>query len=163
MNFENFTQLVNSINKDLGGFCNEFQYKRKELVDAGRTAGNNELFGNIKEDDGWAINRGGGTEVQFHIAFDKDELIIKYGLGFNTQYVPFAANLISPVDHLRPYMLAFLNLETEIVKILPDYNFIYGSIEQLQNPQFGQYNLFGKTCEVIENNSDFSIADVDYN
>ncbi|GAB2765619.1 hypothetical protein [Salinimicrobium soli] len=42
-----------------------------------------------KEKD-WTINEGGGTEVHYHIVFDRDKLEIRYGLGFNTQYVPFA-------------------------------------------------------------------------
>ena len=163
MDFNNFLELVKKINQDLGLFCNEFQYKRKELTGASRTAGNNELFGNIKDEEGWAINKGGGVEIQYHLTFNEDDREIKYGLGFNTQYVPFATNTNSPVELLAPYMNAFLELEPEINTHLKDYGFIHGSREQLIDPQFGQYTLFGKSMPVIENGSDFTISDADYN
>jgi MoxR-like ATPase len=164
MYFDNFTALVHKINEDLGKeFCNSFQYKRKELGGYGRAAAANELFGNIKEDEGWAINRGGGTEVQYHIALDEnEEPYLRYGLGFNTQFVPFTGNPDVIVGLLHPYMKAFLQLEEEMKVNLPGYDFIHGSREQLQNPRFGQYTLFGKKTHVTEAESGFTIDDPAY-
>lgn len=163
MIFKTFTELVNKINTDLGGFCNQFQYKRKELTGADRTAGNGKLFGNIKEDGSWAINKGAGTEIQYHIVFDKEDSILYYGLGFNTQYVQFA-NKMSMVDYVRPFMNAFLNLEIEISKRLTDYSYFYGTRDSLVHPQEGKYILYGKKINATENSiGEYEIDDALYN
>lgn len=141
MIFHTFSELVDEINKRLGSFCNRFQYKRKELIQADRTAENNRLFGNIKE-DGWAINKGGGTELQYHITIDFEEEVIRYGLGFNTQYIPFA-NDKSMIDYMRPFMQAFLDLEPELKVEYPNYDFLYGNYKELLNPQLNKYVLWG--------------------
>jgi MoxR-like ATPase len=165
MNFENITDLVNKINEGLGKeFCNSFQYKRKELGGFARIAAADELFRNIiKEDDDWSINKGGGTEVQYHIALNEDEEPnMRYGLGFNTQFVPFAGNPNEIVDLVRPFMNAFLQLEEEIKAILPGYDFIHGSREQLQNPQFDQYTLLGKKIYLSESDTSYTIDNISY-
>lgn len=153
-------EFVKKINTDLGSFCNEFQYKRKELLGAGRTAGNNELFGNVNS-NGWAINKGGGIEVQYHLNFDEEELVIKYGLGFNTQYVQFA-NAMSMVQYTKPYMDAFLQLESKIQDQLPDYSFIVGDRSRLESPQNNQYTLFGKVIPIVVNEDSYVVDDNDY-
>src|ERR1035437_9940776 len=99
MKFIDFFDLVKKVNFDLGAFCNTFQYKRKELSGASRRVDNNRVFGNIKDD--WAINKGGGTEIQYHIGFDESSLEVRYGFGFNTQYVPFA-NKRSMIEYMLP-------------------------------------------------------------
>lgn len=144
MVFNSFTHFVDQINQDLGPFCNEFQYKRKQLNGNGRTAGNNALFGNIKENKKWAINKGGGTELQYHIkiSFSKEE--IGYGIGFNTQYVQFASNSINMVQVMKPYMQAFLEIQTELETEFTDYNIIHGNHSELINPQEDQYVMWGK-------------------
>lgn len=150
MQFKTFTELVNQINSDLGDFCSEFQYKRKELSGKEKASRTNKLFGNIKEDESWAINQGGGTEIQYHLGWDQQSQKIRYGLGFNTQYVPFATNTKTPLFYAKPFMKAFLQLEDEIKKELPDYDFIIGSRSLIENPQLWKFVLFGKTIEVSD-------------
>ncbi|MDP1622732.1 MAG: AAA family ATPase [Bacteroidales bacterium] len=161
MNYTNFENLVEKINHDLGAeFCNQFQIKRRDLAMKERLASRDKLFGNVK--DGWAINKGGGIEVQYHIGYDATDSIIVYGLGFNTQYVPFA-NEMSMVGYMRPFINAFLQMEARIREILPDYEFVYGSADELRNPQEGQYYLYGKSIEVGEDAMGFIIEDAHYN
>jgi MoxR-like ATPase len=160
MEFYNTGDLVNRINSTLGEFCNEFGRKRKELLGLGRVPTRGILFTYDKaKNNNWAINEGGGTELQYHIFFDSEELEIRYGLGFNTQYVPFA-NQMSPVDYMQPYMNGFLKNERQIRQLLPDYEFVDGSIERLKNPKHNEYTLFGKTLNVEEEDDDgYSIAE----
>jgi len=161
MRIEKFIDFVKRINEDLGiDFCNQFQYKRKELAGLSRAATRNQLFGNIK--DTWAINEGGGIEVQYHIGLDEDDLLLVYGIGFNTQYVPFA-NEMSMVKYVRPYMKAFLALESEIREILPEYKFVYGDINELRNPEENKYYLFGKSIQIQESQNGYLIEDDEYN
>jgi MoxR-like ATPase len=155
MKFKNFEELIIQINKDLGGFCSTFQYKRKELTKSRRTTGNSQLFGNIKET--WAINRGGGVEVQYHIDIHKNT--IRYGIAFSTQYVPFATNRIAPEVQLRPYMQAFLQLEDKIRIQLKDYEIIIGSRQLLEKPEFDKFCLFGKMISIEVTSEGFTIKD----
>lgn len=162
MEFESIGDLVNQINTALGEFCNEFGRKRKELAGLGKVPKRGILFTyDQSKGNDWAINEGGGTEVQYHIAFNVDDLEIRYGLGFNTQYVPFA-NQMSTVEYMQPFMIAFLKYEKRIREILPDYGFIYGNIEQLRNPQHDQYTLFGKTVEAEERGNKYFIEDNEF-
>lgn len=159
MEFENIGDLVNQINTALGEFCNEFGRKRKELAGLGKVPKRGILFTyDQSKGNDWAINEGGGTEIQYHIAFNVDDLEIRYGLGFNTQYVPFA-NQMSTVEYMQPFMIGFLKNEQKIREILPDYDFVYGNIDQLRNPQHDQYTLFGKSVEVEERGDKYFIED----
>ena len=154
MEFYNTGDLVNRINTTLGEFCNEFGRKRKGLAGLGRVPTRGILFTYDKvKNNNWAINEGGGTELQYHIFFDSEELEIRYGLGFNTQYVPFA-NQMSPVEYMQPYMNGFLKNERQIRQLLPDYEFVEGTIERLKNPKHNEYTLFGKSLNVEEEDDD---------
>ena len=149
-----FDDLIQNINKDLGDFCWTFAQKRKELAHMNRSPRKDILFKYDNENRDWAINEGGGTEIQYHIYMRNNE--IGYGLGFNMQYVPFA-NSKSPVDWIKPYCDAFLKLYDEN-KNSWDFNWIEGDIELLKEPQIEKYALFGKTIAVNNN----EIADIDY-
>ena len=162
MEFENIGDLVNIINTSLGEFCNKFGRTRKELADLGKLPTRDALFKYIDSSRDWAINEGSGTEIQYHIGFNKDDLVIKYGLGFNTQTVQFKHEM-SSIEYIKPYMDAFLKHEDQIRHILPDYNFVYGKIESLKNPKHNEYTLFGKTVNVDENGNNFLINDSVFN
>ena len=158
MKFNTLKDLIESINKDLGDFCSKFAYKRKELANLGKAPNRYSLFKYADENRDWAINEGGGTEIQFHIYFRNNE--VGYGLGFNTQYVPFA-NEKSPVDYMKPFGDAFLQLLKKNREDWKYQGFDWtegDGDDMLLNPQNNQYTLFGKILNV--NNS--SISDNDY-
>jgi len=162
MEFKDIGDLVNKVNTALGGFCNEFGRERKELAGLGKVPKRGILFTYDKsKGNNWAINEGGGTEIQYHLVFDSDDLEIRYGLGFNTQYVPFA-NQMSTVEYMQPYINGFLNHEKQIRQILSDYDFIYGTIEQLKKPKHNQYTLFGKSLSVEEKDELYFIEDIEF-
>jgi 5-methylcytosine-specific restriction enzyme B len=161
MEFENIGDLVNQINTALGEFCNEFGSKRKELAGLGKVPKRGILFKYEDDTRDWAINEGGGTEVQYHIAFNEEDCEIRYGLGFNTQTVQFKYEM-SSVEYMQPYINAFLKHEHIIREILPDYGFVYGNIEQLRNPKHDQYTLFGKSVESKERGHKYFIEDNDF-
>lgn len=159
MKFKNIGDLVNQVNTSLGEFCNEFGLKRKELAGLGKVPKRGILFKYEDEKRDWAINEGGGTEVQYHIAFNEDDEEIRYGLGFNTQTVRFKYDM-STVEYMQPYMFGFLKNEKSIRELLPDYGFVYGDIQQLKNPQHNQYTLFGKSVSVENKGGDYFIEDI---
>lgn len=159
MKFKNIGDLVNQVNTSLGEFCNEFGLKRKELAGLGKVPKRGILFKYEDEKRDWAINEGGGTEVQYHIAFNEDDEEIRYGLGFNTQTVQFKYDM-STVEYMQPYMFGFLKNEKSIRELLPDYGFVYGDIQQLKNPQHNQYTLFGKSVSVENKGGDYFIEDI---
>lgn len=161
MEFKNIGDLVNQINTALGEFCNEFGRKRKELAGMGKVPKRGILFKYEDNTRDWAINEGGGTEIQYHIAFKEDDCEIRYGLGFNTQTVQFKYEM-SSVEYMQPFMSGFLKNEQKIREILPVYDFVYGNIEQLRNPQHDQYTLFGKSVEVQERGDKYFIDDADF-
>ncbi len=158
MEFKNLRDLVEQVNAELSEFCDEFGSKRKELAGLRRAPKRGILFKYEDEKRDWVINEGGGTEIQYHINFDTKGLEIKYGLGFNTQYVPHA-NKMSPVEYMQPYMFGFLKNEKYIREQLPDYSFIKGNIEQLKNPKNKQYTLFGKSISVENIDSNYFLED----
>lgn len=159
MEFANFANLVSNVNNALGEFCNDFGNKRKQLAGLGKTPKKGILFSFDKDrKNNWAINEGGGTEVQYHIAFNVDKLKIVYGIGFNTKYVPYA-NKMSPVEYMRPFMKAYLAKQNTISQLLPDYGFINGSIELLKNPVYDEYVLLGKSKEVKKRNDNYFLDD----
>ena len=151
--------LVDQINNDLGGFCVEFALKRKELGQLRRCSNRNILF-KYDENSGrdWAINEGGGSEIQYHIYWREDE--VGYGLGFNAQYVPFA-NEKTPVDYIKPFADAFLvllkkNKEDWINRC--HFDWLEQDEDRLKNIQKDNYVLFGKRISFKNG----EIADKDY-
>lgn len=117
------------------------------MAQLGKSPRRDILFKYKDADRDWVINEGGGTEIQYHLYLREDE--IGYGLGFNMQYVPFA-NDKSPVDWIKPYCDAFI----ELIKDNRDswnasgFKWIYGDEELLRHPQIGDYALFGKDARL---------------
>ncbi|WP_223805078.1 McrB family protein [Phocaeicola plebeius] len=146
-----FKDLINKINNDLGDFCEEFAYTRKKLANLGKAPNRYILFKYEIEDRDWAINEGGGVEIQYHIYLRNGEL--GYGLGFNTQYVPFA-NDKTPIEWMKPYGDAFLTLLENNKPQWESLGFgwIEGDEEMLRSPENGSYTLFGKSTS-LENNT----------
>lgn len=143
MEFSNFGEIIEKINSSLKDFTWEFINERKRLAKLGRRPKNILFAFDVTKGRNWAINEGGGTEIQYHLAINPENTTIYLGLGFNTQYVQFANEKSMP-DYARPFMQGFLQNEQKIRNILPDYFFVIGDIDQLSNPQNDQYTLFGK-------------------
>lgn len=165
MDIGNFTfkDIVDKINNDLGTeFCDKFRYERKKLSNSGRASSANILFKYVDQGRDWVINEGGGVEIQYHLYYRQDS--IGYGLGFNAQYVPFA-NEKSPVDYIRPYVIAFLQLKNEKDKVLQNlesngFTIIEGNgWNGLNNIEQDDYYLFGKIIQ-IQNGV---LSDMEYN
>lgn len=150
-----FKELINQINKDLGDFCNDFAKTRKILARLGRSPQRYILFKYDNEERDWAINEGGGTEIQYHIFMRDNE--IGYGLGFNMQYVPFA-NAKSPIDWMKPFCDAFVKLY-DVNRDSWNFEWLFEDIDMLKGPQNGKYALYGKRIAISDN----EIADIDYN
>ncbi len=147
-----FSNLIIRINRDLGAFTDTFRYKRKELKGSKSASKKGILFKYDKKDRDWAINEGGGTEVQYHIFFRGNK--IGFGLGFNTQYVPFATNKTSPIKLVQPFADAFIStLKLDIVTNLKSIGFKYfgGFEEELKSLENNKYYLFGKEIDLINN------------
>ena len=161
MKFKEFEELVDATNIRLGSFCNEFGSKRKELAKLGKSPKRGILFTFNKKNVGrdWAINEGGGTEIQYHIALDTNTLELRYGLGFNSQYVQFA-NDMAPVEYMRPFMNTFILNESKIRTLIPTYDFVIGNRNMLLNPSHDDYVLFGKKIKILKNNLEYSIDDI---
>lgn len=160
MNIVSLSNLVNNINKSLGDFKSTFAYKRKECAKLGKAPNRNMFFKYENEERDWAINEGGGTEIQYHI-YMRDE--IGYGLGFNAQYVPFA-NDKSPIDYIKPFVDAFVRLKNKQDKRIDNlekkgFSIQGGNWDQLNNIQYDDYYLFGKTIKI----NDGTISDEEYN
>jgi len=140
--------LINTVHKSLGSFMDTFRYARKDLAQKKKSSSSGILF---KYDDGerdWAINEGGGTEVQYHIYLRDDE--VGYGLGFNTQYVPFA-NEYSSVDYMKPFADAYLRIKDKYPSTLlkaNGFSLLYKSEDELSNLTNNQYYLLGKTIQI---------------
>lgn len=158
MKFRGIGDLVDKVNHTLGDFCNEFGRVRKELAGMSRLPKRGIIFIHEGTSKNWAINQGGGTEIQYHIVFDIVESEIRYGLGFNTQYVPFA-NKKSTVEYMQPFMNGFLKRENQIRELLPEYDFVYGNIDTLKHPNHDEYTLFGKTVKVERKTTENYIDD----
>ena len=148
--------LIDKINSDLGSFCKEFAYERKELAGLAKAPNRNIFFKYKDLSRDWAINEGGGTEIQYHIYLRDGEL--GYGLGFNAQYVPYA-NEKSPIEWIKPYADAFIALLETSRSNWESLEFdwiIGGGEEMLRNPQYGSYILWGKNTEIKDNTIDES-------
>lgn len=159
MDFDNLSDLVNKINKECADFCNKFQYKRKQLFGLGRIAAANQLFSFTDDGRSWAINKGGGTELQYHLFINKNEF--GYGLGFNTQYVPFA-NEKSPVEYMEPYAKSYLSQPDLESSLLGNgFHYIYGDKGDLINLTPNKYVLIGKEINIVENGN-LTVKDDDF-
>lgn len=148
--------LIDKINSDLGSFCEKFAYERKELAGLAKAPNRNIFFKYKDLSRDWAINEGGGTEIQYHIYLRDGEL--GYGLGFNAQYVPYA-NEKSPIEWIKPYADAFIALLETSRSNWESLEFdwiIGGGEEMLRNPQYGSYILWGKNTEIKDNTIDGS-------
>lgn len=162
MELKSFEDLVNTTNKALGNaFCDKFRYTRKKLNGAGRASSYGILFKLNNDNRDWAINEGGGTEIQYQLCYDENE--IRYGLGFNAQYVPFA-NELSPVDYIKPFVSSFFRLKSKgdssVVSLEKDgFSILYGDEKKLQSIQNNDYYLFGKVITVVNG----IVEDEDFN
>ena len=160
ISFKNFGDFVNRINKALEDFTDTFRYKRKELTHSARAGSQCKLFTYPDSSRNWAINEGGGTEVQYHLYYDDEENCIGYGIGFNTQYVPFA-NKKSPIEYMQPFVNAYLLLrDGQLVKKLKTSGFKeYFTKEKLLNLEYDNYYFFGRRIQCKAN----SILEKDFN
>jgi len=140
--------LINTVHKSLGSFMDTFRYARKDLAQKKKSSSSGILFKYDDEERDWAINEGGGTEVQYHIYLRDDK--VGYGLGFNTQYVPFA-NEYSPADYMKPFADAYLRIKDKYPSILlkaNGFSWLCGSEDELSNLTNDQYYLLGKTIPI---------------
>lgn len=146
-----FKNLIDKINNDLGDFCEKFAYTRKELANLGKAPNRYILFKYENEDRDWAINEGGGVEIQYHIYLRNGEL--GYGLGFNVQFVPYTYDK-TPIEWMKPYGDAFLSLleKNKLQWESLGFRWIEGDEEMLREPEVGSYILFGKSTS-LENNT----------
>jgi DNA polymerase III delta prime subunit len=160
--FNSADDLRDKVNKALGSkWCDEFQYLRKRLANLSKAASMGQLFKHNKSDI-WYINEGGGVEIQYHLAFYPEENKVIYGLGFNTQYVPYE-NDMSPIEYMQPYMQAYLTKKAECQKAMYGCTYQWGSEEEMRNPQHNKYNLIGKSFEVWDDkNSEEDDEDFEY-
>ena len=153
MKIKSLKQLISTVNGALGDFCREFAERRKVLAKLGRAPVKDRLFEyDPNSGHDWAINQGGGTEVQFHLFFRPN--ILGYGLGFCVQYVPFK-NDKTPREYILPFVKAYKALENsqEVKQLKKDgFHFVYGKEEELTRLEDGSYFLFGKEIRVNGNN-----------
>lgn len=149
--FKDLRDLVNIINKSLGSFCDTFRYKRKELASLKRASSSDILFKYDDDSRDWAINEGGGTELQYHLFYRDNTL--GYGLGFNTQYVPFA-NKMSPVEYIHPFTQGYLQIKNSdlVLKLKKQgFYFVDGTEDELTQLEYNQYYLFGTKIQINNN------------
>ena len=152
MKIENTEQLVREVNEALGDFCRQFAEQRKQLARLGRSPAKDRLFEyDSTTGRDWAINAGGGTEVQYHIFFRDN--CCGYGLGFNAAYVPFK-NEKTPREYMEPFVRAYGSLKnSELVHSLKDkgFRFLFGNEDELPLLK-DDYYLFGKTLALSTDN-----------
>ncbi|MCG8812168.1 AAA domain-containing protein [Tenacibaculum finnmarkense] len=153
--FKNIKELVDLVNIELGGFCEVFQRTRKKLLSKKRINSAKSLFILNDETRDWSINEGGGTELQYHLFLRNNK--IGYGIGFNTQYVPFA-NDYSPIEYMQPFINSYL-AQKDVQETLSNnnFNFIEGSKEQLKNIENNQYILIGKEFSLSEEENNYTL------
>lgn len=147
MQVKSLEQIVNQINKDLGPFCDTFRYKRKELSGASRAASGGMLFKFNDDGRDYAINEGGGTQIQYHV-FLRDGWF-GYGIGFNAQYVRFA-NEKSPWEYIEPFVKSFLILAKRndpTILSLRNKGYEFDDTKP-ENMGDGDYSLLGKYLKV---------------
>lgn len=155
MTFKNLKELVDIINNELGEFCTEFQYKRKALLKMRSATNRDKLFINSNDSRDWVINPGGGTELQYHL-FLRDNIVC-YGLGFNTQYVPFA-NKKEPVEYIQPFVDSFLSKPEFQQNLFQNgFEYVFGDENLLKNLVSDKYILIGKKSRVEESDGAFKL------
>lgn len=156
--FKNLEQLVKVINLELGDFCSKFQYTRKKLLKMGSATNRDKLFIFSDKNRDWVINPGGGTELQYHLFLRNSK--VSYGIGFNTQYVPFA-NKKTPVEYIQPYVDSFLSNSKFLENLLQnDFNFIIGDESNLTKLEHDNYVLIGKEIDVIKKGENFEMSNL---
>ncbi len=160
--FQNIEDLVGIINKELGDFCSKFQYTRKKLLNKGSATNRDKLFivSDKDKDRDWVINPGGGTQIQYHLFLRNGKLC--FGIGFNTQYVPFA-NKKSSIDYIQPYVHSFL-AQPELMNNLKEkgFDFVIGDLEQLEHLQDDNYVLIGKQFFVNKDEGIYKLPQVQF-
>ena len=166
MRIKSTKQLVAKVNEALGDFCWEFAERRKMLAKLGRAPARDRLFEyDPTSGRDWAINQGGGTEIQFHLFFGQASC--GYGLGFNAQYVPFK-NDKTPQEYMLPFAKAYMKLSNSaLVKRLKNegFHFLYGREEDLIGFKeayylFGKENTFDANGELPQCDFDRMISDI---
>ena len=152
---DNLGTLIKYINKDIGKFKKDFAEVRKTLANMKIMPNSQTLF---KYDDlsrDWAINVGGGTEIQYHINLRDN--IISYGLGFNAQYVPFSNDKTS-LELVKPFVDSFLSIQdSNTVEVLRNRDFEI-DLNSLKSMSEGGYNLFGRAVPL----TDSKLSLIDY-
>ena len=163
MIFKNIEALTNQTNQGLGNFCSTFQYYRKGFFKLGRAASRNTLFKFSDAGRDWVINPGGGIELQYQLVFRENRYVL-YGLGFNTQHVPFK-NEKSSADYMQPYADAYLSqphLEQQLLKNGFDYYYHNSTKNSLKKLSNNQYILISKKVNVSRTNNGFEMSDADF-
>lgn len=140
--------FINKTNEALGDFVDTFRYARKKIAALSRASRGGILFKYEDDSRDWAINEGGGTEVQYHIFLRDNQ--IGYGLGFNTQYVPFA-NEKNMVDYMQPYVDAYFKIKdsypTTPLKEC-GFDWVEGSEKDLYKLEYNSYYLLARIINV---------------
>lgn len=161
VNVSNFQEFVEKINRDINekynNFSVNFAEERKKFTGNSYLVSPNQLFSlNQKHlQELYDYNKGGQKEVQYHI--HKDDCIY-YGLGFSFETSKFNPN---PFDTVKPFTDVFLdnNFKIYLENFLEKgYNFIHSNLNDFENPEIGEYYLFGKSIAI--NNDE--ISDEDY-
>ncbi|TXD96773.1 hypothetical protein ES754_06935 [Psychrobacter frigidicola] len=145
---DNLGTLIKHINKDMGKFKKDFAEARKKLANMKIMPNSQNLFKYDDPSRDWAINVGGGTEIQYHINLGNNN--IGYGLGFNAQYVPFN-NEKTSLELVKPFVDTFLSLQnSEEVETLINRDFSIDLVS-LRTMGEGGYNLFGRNVQLVGN------------
>ena len=161
VNVSNFQEFVEKINRDINekynNFSVNFAEERKKFTGNSYLVSPNQLFSlNQKHlQELYDYNKGGQKEVQYHI--HKDDCIY-YGLGFSFETSRSNPN---PFDTVKPFTDVFLdnNFKIYLENFLEKgYNFIHSNLNDFENPEIGEYYLFGKSIAI--NNDE--ISDEDY-
>lgn len=142
--------LIKHINNDLSEFIKIFRNARKSLANKERATTAGILYKYTDKERDWAINEGGHNEVQYHIFLRNN--ILGYGLGFNTQYVPFKDEK-TPIEYAKPFTDALLSLQdSDEVSILVDRGFSLDvGFSALRNIVDNEYYLFGREFAIEDN------------
>ena len=148
LHIDNLGTLIKHINKDIGKFIKDFAEARKQLANMKIMPNSQTLFKYDDPSRDWAINVGGGTEIQYHINLRDNN--IGYGLGFNAQYVPFNNDKTS-LELVKPFVEAFLSIQdSDTVDTLKDRGFDI-DLASLKSMDEGGYNLFGRVVPLFDN------------
>ena len=164
MIFRNIEDLTEQTNQGLGNFCSVFQYYRKFFFDLNRVSSRTILFKFNETGRDWVINPGGGVELQYQLVFRENRYVM-YGLGFNTQKVPFKHKK-SPAGYMQPYADSYLSqpdLEKNLLKSKFNYHYHNSTQNSLKKLIDNQYILIGKQINVtrIQNGFEMKKADFD--